>query len=297
MTSPTAPPPNQAAATGSAIGARRFIPSSTLRFIDWVKSGKFRPFGRRGGIILIIAVALYIVVNPIADYNLLDYPRNSAEYRHNDLVELMRNISHIAVLVFAASVILAMYVQSRDEFDAELQKQELSELKKRERALRASPTATYDELYEQNQERIDFYHDIATRQSKQSFRNGQFAMYIGFGLVVLLAIFAALAPSGTAAIAASVIGVATAGLSGYVGATFMKSQAAASQQLREFFLEPVENARSLNAERFLVKLAADKREDALRDIIRGIIGAQPKEPKEKKEEPSVSPSGGPPPTP
>jgi hypothetical protein len=196
-----------------------------------------------------------------------------------ELVRLLAQLGRATIVVGALILSWALYIRSRDAYDADLQKQKLDELKEKERALRNKDTATFAELYDQNQERIDYYHDIATRQSKESFRSGQISTYVGFGLVVLIGVIAGLAPNGSAAVAASVVAVAAAALSGFVGATFMKSQTEASNQLREFFLQPVELARALNAERLLQDLAADQRAEVTRDLIRGVVGAPEKEPK------------------
>lgn len=86
------------------------------------------------------------------------------------------------------------------------------------------------------------------------------------------------APTGTAAIAASVVAVAGAALSGFVGATFMKSQSEASGQLREFFLQPVEFARLLGAERLLGLVTTEEaKERAIEQVIKAMAHT-PKDP-------------------
>jgi hypothetical protein len=144
-------------------------------------------------------------------------------------------------------------------------------LQKEEKELAASGT-DFDALWVLTQKRIDFYHEIATQQARSSFRSGQFAAYAGFAIVVLIAIFAAFTNSGTGAIAASVIGVAGAGLSAYVGATFMRAQESSAAQLRAYFLQPVEFARVLAAERLLGTLEADHRARIVEQIISSIVG-------------------------
>lgn len=85
-------------------------------------------------------------------------------------------------------------------------------------------TLSLPALWALTQQRIDHYHRLATGQSSTSFRTGQIIMIVGFVAVIALGALAAFASSGTAAIAASVVAVAGAALSGFVGATFMKSQ-------------------------------------------------------------------------
>jgi hypothetical protein len=63
-------------------------------------------------------------------------------------------------------------------------------------------------LWAITQERIDFYHDIAIKQSRRSFFGSQVAMYVGFMCIIGLGIAASVAQSATAAIAAGVAAVA-----------------------------------------------------------------------------------------
>jgi hypothetical protein len=89
---------------------------------------------------------------------------------------------------------------------------------------------------------------------------------------------AAFTKSGTGAIAASAIGVAGAGLSGYVGATFMKSQAASAEQLRAYFLQPVEFARVLAAERLLDKVEPGERARIVERIVQSMTPIHDEQP-------------------
>ena len=111
------------------------------------------------------------------------------------------------------------------------------------------------ELWAVTQKRIDVYHEIATQQARHSFRSAQVAAYGGFAFLIAVAVFTALSKHGTAAIAASVVGVAGAGMSAYIGSTFMKAQASSSEQLSAYFLQPVQFARALSAERPYLMLA------------------------------------------
>ncbi|MFC8409470.1 hypothetical protein [Arthrobacter sp. NPDC057259] len=122
-------------------------------------------------------------------------------------------------------------------------------------------------LWAANQRRIDVYLEIAASQAASSFLIGQIAMVSGFGVVVVLGIFAAFAKGGTASIAASVAGVAGAAMRAYIGSTFMRAQAEASAQLSRFFLQPVEFARVLGAERLLKILEPSERTVAVQRVI------------------------------
>jgi hypothetical protein len=93
--------------------------------------------------------------------------------------------------------------------------------------------------------------------------------------IVAVAAIAAFTTSGTGVIAASVIGVAGAGLSAYIGSTFMRAQSDASAQLREYFLQPVEFSRMLSAERLVnsIDVPADKSQ-AVQEIIKAMMPHQ-----------------------
>lgn len=125
-------------------------------------------------------------------------------------------------------------------------------------------------LWAANQTRINYYHDIATSQAEQSFRVGMWAAIGGFVAVVILGVVASW-HEGTAAIAASIVGVAGAAMSAYIGATFMKTQAQASNQLSKFFLQPVEFARLLGAERLLQTLPPEQRQEIVSTIVKGMM--------------------------
>jgi hypothetical protein len=126
-------------------------------------------------------------------------------------------------------------------------------------------------IWAANQKRLDYYHLIATSQSRNSFRNGQLASVLGFGMVIVLGIIAARTENTTGAIAAGSVGIAGAAFSAYIGATFMKAQSEASAQLREYFLQPVEAARLLSAERLLEGLEGDNRAQAVNLIIQSTM--------------------------
>lgn len=160
----------------------------------------------------------------------------------------------------------SVYHRAMDRLDDRLREAALQRAE--EKVATSAEELSLHALWALTQQRIDHYHRLATSQSTTSFRIGQAIMILGFVAVVALGIFAASATNGTAAIAASVVAVAGAALSGFVGATFMRSQSEASSQLREFFLQPVEFSRLLGAERLIQLLKEDAaKERAIEHII------------------------------
>ena len=145
----------------------------------------------------------------------------------------------------------------------------VSTLQKEESQLAAAGT-DFDSLWAITQKRIDVYHEIATQQARNSFRSAQIAAYVGFAFLIAVAAFAGLTKSGTGAIAAAVVGVAGAGMSAYIGSTFMKAQASSSEQLGAYFLQPVEFARALAAERLLEKVEQGERAKVVERIVQSM---------------------------
>lgn len=188
-------------------------------------------------------------------------------------------------LVVAASSLLAVLIASvvnvssdrRAQREARARREATSALQEQEStvASTAKEEGGLDlaSLWPVTQKRIDFYHEIALEQSRKSFRNGQIAMTIGFIAVIGVGFFAAFAKNGTASIAAGVVGVAGAAMSGMIGATFLKSQAEASSQLRQFFSQPVDLLHVLGAERLVQSLPDSERATAVQQIIKSMTPA------------------------
>lgn len=203
----------------------------------WRESNERRSYVRARRI-FVLAIVLLIAGASYAAYN----------YWENGLAVL--GIVLLVLLLWVVGAII-LWVHEDDLKSAVKDNIRLGiaqELRRQESKLAASGT-DFDALWAATQRRIDFYHDIATDQSKKSFRSGQMAAYTGFAVLLIVAGAAVLASNTAAAIAAGTIGVAGAGLSAYIGSTFMKSQMSASEQLRSTFLQPVEFARVLSAER------------------------------------------------
>ena len=79
-------------------------------------------------------------------------------------------------------------------------------------------------LWEVTHSRIDFYHQIATGQARQSFAAAQLAAGVGFILIVFFAVLATLAHNSAGAITVGALGAVSAALAGYIGRTFVRSQ-------------------------------------------------------------------------
>ncbi|NQD39974.1 TRADD-N-associated membrane domain-containing protein [Glutamicibacter halophytocola] len=126
-------------------------------------------------------------------------------------------------------------------------------------------------LWALNNQRISSYHTAAVDQSVRSFLSTQIATYSGLLVILAAAGFAAFANNTIATISAGAVGVIGGGLSAFISSTFMKSQAAATEQLQRFFNHPVELSRMLSAERLLKDLNDEDRSEATKLIIKAML--------------------------
>jgi hypothetical protein len=235
------------------------------------KSIERKRFNRFIALLALIVVLIVVTICIIAYYNI-----KPDTYYSNSSNDGLRFVTHLSIFLTVALglVISAIsYCLSRDRYTRRKQRAISASLRRTEGQLADRGTAvTFHELWMANNERIDFYHDIATTQSQASFRAAQVTALVGFLLIIALGLFAIFFGDGTAAIAASIIGLAAAGMSGYIGATFMKSQAEASAQLRLFFAQPVELARLLSAERLIQQhLPKDAQPSAVSSVLGAVV--------------------------
>jgi hypothetical protein len=146
------------------------------------------------------------------------------------------------------------------------------ELRQAEEEVAISGATDFFSLWSLTQKRLDYYHRIATTQAERSFMYGQIAAGLGFATVLITAVIAAFARSLAASISAAVVGVSGGGLGAYIGATFMRSQDVSAAQMREYFRQPLEFSNDLAAERLLGMLDDESKKDAIKEMIRGIVG-------------------------
>jgi secreted trypsin-like serine protease len=124
---------------------------------------------------------------------------------------------------------------------------------------------------------LDYHHQIATGQARQSFRNAQIAMGVGFVLLVVFAVLALTAQSTTGTIVTGALGAASAAFAAYIGRTFVRSQETAAAHLRSYFAQPLEFSRYLAAERLLnsiERLETDQRATITAEVLRGMLPVQ-----------------------
>jgi hypothetical protein len=125
-------------------------------------------------------------------------------------------------------------------------------------------------LWNATHERLNLYHKIATQQAQDSFRRAQAAMIAGFLIVFLSLPFSLVADKTATSIAIATLGAAAGALSAFISQTFLRSQEAAAEHLRAYFLQPLEFSRYLVAERLLNTLDEDKKAQGILFIVQGI---------------------------
>jgi hypothetical protein len=132
---------------------------------------------------------------------------------------------------------------------------------------------TLSELWAVTHRRLDHYHGIALGQAKQSFRNAQIAMTLGFSLLVTFVIVGLNSRTTAGSIVAGALGTVSAALAGYVSRTFIRSQETAAGHLRAYFDQPLEFSRYLAAERLITDagLSNEKRAEILNLLVQTVL--------------------------
>jgi hypothetical protein len=126
-------------------------------------------------------------------------------------------------------------------------------------------------LWTQTEKHLDYYHTVLITQARQSFRNTQLAMCIGFMLPVAAGILALTNSNSTKSLASASLGVMGSASALYLGRTFIRSQDAAASHLRGYFNHPRQLSRFLVAERLIEKLGEGERDAALNQLIKSVI--------------------------
>jgi hypothetical protein len=126
-------------------------------------------------------------------------------------------------------------------------------------------------LWKVTHQRLDYYHDIATQQARQSFRNAQLAMTAGLVILIAATVAAVAAHSATGSIVSGVLGGIGATLASYIGRTFIRSQENAAQHLRSYFSQPLQFSRYLAAERLLEAVQSDAKVSVVEAMIQAIL--------------------------
>lgn len=225
--------------------------------------------------IVVAGGALLLTINEMAIYfdntrpasgNSTSVFENSDSYNADLFTSLFSAFSIAAAFLSLTAFLLSTYQATKRR--AALAKIHAEEKRYAEDALELK------EIWAVNQQRLDYYHEIAISQSKMSFISTQVATGLGFALIIIVGWIAAQATDPLSTITAGAVGIVGGGLSAFIGATFMKSQSRASAQLQQFFLHPVEYSRLLGAERLIEDLEPPQKAEAVKIIVEAMMRPQ-----------------------
>ncbi|MGR6921163.1 TRADD-N-associated membrane domain-containing protein [[Actinomadura] parvosata] len=187
-----------------------------------------------------------------------------------------------AVLSFLGGIRALLTFHKDRKRDQETSASLREALKKAEQALadRQEDRLSLPQLWEVTHRRLDYYHQIATSQARQSFRNAQVVMAIGFLILVVFAALAVSTPDPTSSIVAGVLGATSTAFAAYLSRTFVRSQESAASHLRAYFGQPLEFSRYLAAERLASELQTLEEGEHVKltaDLARAIMMSPPSE--------------------
>ncbi|MFG2574514.1 hypothetical protein [Streptomyces sp. NPDC048481] len=148
---------------------------------------------------------------------------------------------------------------------------------------------TLSALWETTHARLKLYHDVALGQANRSFRSAQRAMWIGFIALAGFVAVALEASTTTGSIVAGGLGAVAAGLAGFIGRTFVRSQETAAEHLRSYFDQPLELSRYLAAERLVADagLSAEQRAEILTTLVTAMVST-PQSPVDTQVQPGAA---------
>ncbi|BAS17618.1 conserved hypothetical protein [Arthrobacter sp. Hiyo8] len=195
-----------------------------------------------------------------------------------NLIRSVSNASTSPPVDFASTIFLVVTISAAAVAISSLfsywqfraRQKSLKEIRALEKSFTDRPP-DFEQIWALTQRRLEYYHEIAISQSRQSFISTQISTGIGFLVIIYVGWLASQSSNDIGRISAGAVGVAGGALSAYIGRTFMKAQSEASAQLQQFFLQPVEFSRLLGLERLIESLPADERATAVRQIIRSTM--------------------------
>ncbi|MFD9871863.1 hypothetical protein ACFXI8_15705 [Streptomyces niveus] len=165
--------------------------------------------------------------------------------------------------------------------DGEEAPSDVEEVERRPGRRPAGANLALPHLWEATHARLKLYHDVALGQANRSFRSAHAAMWLGFLALALFVAVAFNASTTAGSIVAGGLGAVAAGLAGFIGRTFVRSQEHAAEHLRSYFDQPLEMARYLAAERLVAdaNLPDEQRAEVLAAIVTAMVaGPQPQPP-------------------
>lgn len=174
-----------------------------------------------------------------------------------------------AGLILSGPILLS---RARSAFLIRLQEERFSRVSQAIEELNPTDLKTIINL---NREQMDQYHALTMAQAADAYKRAQFAMLLGFLILVLgaLATFGRLTNGSAETYTAGALTSLGTLLSGFVARTFLTTYRDSLSQLNFFFEQPLVSSYLLTAERLSSQVSAGKKDDALVRIIDRILTA------------------------
>ena len=171
----------------------------------------------------------------------------------------------ISLYLGSTALILQYLVAFQQEREVEARREKRSEEKEAYQNLLEPDSLKI--LMDLNQRQIEGYHEIVTKQAKQSYRSAQFAMWSGV-LMLATCLYVGLRFNAAEIKAfAAAMGAVSGAMTGYLSKTYLAVYRETLSQLNRYFDQPVTNGYFLAAER----LAGDQMPEMRQRIIEQIL--------------------------
>lgn len=172
----------------------------------------------------------------------------TAAYLVANVIEMSDGLRVTVSVVIGAATLVVQYVidlqLSRDEI---LRRERRVEEKEAYRNL--SEPDSLKILMDLNQRQIESYHQIVTRQARQSYRSAQVAMWCGILMLVGCLTIGLRDNATEIKVFVAAMGAVGTTMAGYLSRTYLSVYRDTLQQLNRYFDQPVKNGYFLAAER------------------------------------------------
>jgi hypothetical protein len=137
-------------------------------------------------------------------------------------------------------------------------------------AQRLDPTKLKS-IIEFNKQQTDQYHALTKAQAADSYKRAQFAMFLGFLVLVFGVVFSLASDEAIAKVTTASLTGLGALLSGFLGKTFLDTYRSALDQLNYYFQQPLVTSYLISAERLAGSLRGSQKDVAVNRIIDRIL--------------------------
>ena len=219
---------------------------------------------------LLIALLSVLVITACLTFVLMVYIRASwRAWAPIIFTGLALAVCIAAFLLIVAKSTRTKFDDFRDNYQAGAASKSLSDQEQLPVRWLADPDL--QNLINLNIKTINHYQDLAIKNAKDAVRNSQFAMSLGFLILVAGAVLTIFTPNSTAKVVVAVLASLGSLLSGYIGKTFLKAQDQAMHQLNYYSRQPLVTSHMLAAERLTPKLGGNTQQNALREVLKNYL--------------------------